>query len=171
MKPGANSACLIEGKQKGTAVASKLVRIAKADLEANPGAEWNGFVDLLAVNDYEDLAPRQRAAHLVFWYESEVQNGGHLQFFSNPSGERADETVSALAGIGAPAHAEVLRRALARWRARPRLPRAEADDYAAVALEGEFDELDRAFHNCGITLVEVLQRHLAEHWSDFILRE
>jgi hypothetical protein len=25
--------------------------------------------------------PEQRPAHLVFWYESEVENGGHFQYF------------------------------------------------------------------------------------------
>ena len=32
---------------------------------------------------YEDLAEVQRKAHLVFWYDLQVNNGGHLQYFEN----------------------------------------------------------------------------------------
>jgi hypothetical protein len=150
---------------------SNVVRISKADLTANPRADWNAFIDLLAMKDYRELDPRQRAAHLVFWYESEVQNGGHFQYFANQSGERADETVSALEAIGAPAHADVLRRALARWQAYERLPPADSEEFVASALESEFADLDRAFHSCATTLVTVLERHLAQFEADYIVRE
>ena len=46
-----------------------------------PHLIWNAFIDLIAIEDYGDLSPIQRKAHLVFWYESEVQNGGHGQYF------------------------------------------------------------------------------------------
>jgi len=123
------------------------------------------------MRDYRELAPRQRAAHLVFWYESEMQNGGHLQFFTNQSGARAEETVSALEAIGAPAHAVVLTRALARWQACEHLPPADSEEFVARALEPEFVELDSAFHNCEMTLITVLQRHLAQFEAEYIVRE
>jgi hypothetical protein len=150
---------------------SNVVRVSKADLAANPRADWNAFIHLLAMKDYRELAPRQRDAHLVFWYESEVQNGGHLQFFTNRSGEHADETVSALEAIGAPAHADVLRRTLARWQACEHLPPADSEEFVARALESEFADFDSAFHSCETTLVMVLQRHLAQFEVDYIVRE
>ena len=48
-----------------------------------------------------DLTPEQRRAHLVFWYESEMQNGGHLQYFENRGAEHLEETVYALGLLGA----------------------------------------------------------------------
>jgi len=44
---------------------------------------WNAFVDVLAMEEYADLDPVQRIPHLCFWYDSELQNGGHFQYFEN----------------------------------------------------------------------------------------
>jgi hypothetical protein len=62
------------------AMADNRILVTKAALRENDHADWNAFIQLLALTDYDELAPQQRAAHLVFWYESEVQNGGHLQY-------------------------------------------------------------------------------------------
>jgi hypothetical protein len=149
---------------------SKRAVVTKAALSQNSHADWNAFVDLLATA-YDDLAPGQRQAHLVFWYESEVQNGGHLQFFLNQSHDRAKETVLALDALGAPEHAQVLEQAVARWSGAARLPPADAMEYSAVASEMEFEDLDRAFHDCRVPLVETLRRHFMEHEGDYIIRE
>jgi len=58
-------------------------RVDAAAAAREPHMVWNAFVDLIATEDYADLSPLQRKAHLVFWYESEVQNGGHGQYFEN----------------------------------------------------------------------------------------
>lgn len=122
------------------------------------------------MTDYDDLVPSQRPAHLVFWYESEMQNGGHLQYFTNRS-EGGEETIRSLGVLGADAQAQVLEKALARWRSAARLPPADAQEYVAIALENELEDLDRAFHECPIQLLDVLKRHFAEHEADFIVRE
>ena len=145
--------------------------VTKAALAENSGADWNAFIQLLAVTDYDDLAPSQRPAHLVFWYEFEVQNGGHLQYFTNRGDERGEETVQSLGVLGADAQGQVLEKALARWRSAVRLPPVDAQEYAAIALEIELEDLDRAFHDCPTQLLDVLIRHFAEHEADFIVRE
>jgi hypothetical protein len=45
---------------------------------------------------------------------------------------------------------------------------ADALEYATMACEGEFDELDRAFHACRDFLHDVLTRHLEKHEDEFI---
>jgi hypothetical protein len=45
------------------------------------------------------LSAEQRPAHLVFWYESEVQNGGHFQYFENRGTEHLAATIEALGFI------------------------------------------------------------------------
>src|SRR4029077_4635801 len=42
------------------------------------------------------LAKPEFNAHLYLWYSGEVGNGGHSQFFLNPIGAHADETLSPL---------------------------------------------------------------------------
>ena len=60
----------------------------------------------------------QAVAHFAFWYESEVQNGGHLQYFENMFNRyKAKEdivvsaTLEALKVIGAKKQAKILSQA------------------------------------------------------------
>jgi hypothetical protein len=145
--------------------------VTKKALEENRYADWNAFVDLLAMTDYDALMPSQRPAHLVFWYESEVQNGGHLQYFHNRGHERGEETIRALDTLGADTQAGILKQALAKWKSTARRPPADVQEYSAIALQGEFDDLDDAFYGCPVQLTELLERHFAEHEADFIVRE
>ena len=55
----------------------------REDTQRDPNLIWNQFTDFLAMSDIDHLDSAQRPAYLVFWYDSEVQNGGHLQFFLN----------------------------------------------------------------------------------------
>ena len=93
------------------------------------------------MEDYEDLTPEQRRAHLVFWYESEVQNGGHLQYFENSGAEHLEETVYALGLLGAEGQQEV---------------------------ESDFTMFDSRFHACSPTLQEYLEAYLARNQSSFV---
>lgn len=144
--------------------------VTKADLEANPGAIWNAFIELIASTPYDDLTPSQQPAALVLSYDMEVQNGGHLQYFTNFGTDLCCMTIHALTGIGASAQAALLERALSRWNSAARLRPTDALKYSAVALEAEFDDLDLALHECPISLVDLLQRYLDDHETDFIVR-
>lgn len=42
--------------------------LTKEEVEAEPFQVWNAFVDLLSMEDFSDLSPEQRPAHLAFWY-------------------------------------------------------------------------------------------------------
>jgi len=142
--------------------------LTKHEVEAEPWSIWNAYVNLLAMEDYHDLSSEQRPAHLVFWYEHEVQNGGHFQFFENHGTERLGETIEALGSLGAAGQQQVLREAGELWLSRPR-PRIEtAQEFCEAALEGEFDALDSRFHSCTPTLVECLEMYLSHHQSSFI---
>jgi hypothetical protein len=74
----------------------------------------------------------------------------------------ARKTIQSLHALGAHDHAHVLERALARWRSAARPIPADADEYVAIALEGEFDELDQTFQACPTQLIDALKRHFVE---------
>ena len=149
---------------------SKRAVVTKADLKTNRHAVWNAFIDLIATSFEHELTPLQRSAQLVFRYESEVLNGGHLQFFVNSTGEDADETIAALDALGASAQARVLEQAVARWNSVPRPP-ADLRDYSAMERKHEFRCHDRAFSDCPSPLTEALERHFAEHEAEYIIRK
>jgi hypothetical protein len=147
----------------------KRQRITKREVDGSPYLVWNAFGDLLAVEIYEELAPEQRPAHLVFWYESEVQNGGHLQYFENRGTKSLNETIQALGVSGATCHQKILREAVDLFLGRERLRIQTREGYSAVALEGEFAELHLPFGDCSPSLIECLQAHLAVHQSSFFV--
>lgn len=89
-------------------------RLKAADASNRPEIVWNAFVDILSVEDYDDLSPTQRVPHLVLTYDSEVQNGGHAQYFDNQGHSTAAETITALRTMGLECLAAVLTAALDR---------------------------------------------------------
>jgi len=143
-------------------------KVARRQLRDEPYLVWNAFVDLVA-EDYRDFSENQRAAHLVFWYEAEVQNGGHLQYFENRGTEQVGETISALKRLGATCQADVLYRAVAQLRGGPRKRIASVQEYADTALKGEFDAFDKEFGECDPQLDKILEKFLAQHQAEFVM--
>ena len=137
--------------------------VARVRVQQEPYLLWNAFVDLLAKEDYADLSPLQRRAHLVFWYESEVQNGGHGQYFENRGVERVEETIDALKDLGLTCQAGVLSGAAAALSQTPR-----DTDWAEVLDESFVDDLDRAFYACTPSVIEALQEHLARYSTEYV---
>jgi Domain of unknown function (DUF4375) len=145
--------------------------LPKREAEQNPQSVWNAFIDLLANENYGDLAEVQRAAHLVFWYESEVQNGGHLQYFENRGTNLLAETIEALHVLGAQCQGRILRDASKLLKSGEAKRIQTTEEYRETALEGEFDELDSRFHECPQDLTEHLQKYLTLHQSLFVTTE
>ncbi|MCL5279625.1 MAG: DMP19 family protein [Planctomycetes bacterium] len=142
--------------------------LTKHAVETEPWSVWNAYVNLLAMEDYRDLSPEQRPAHLVFWYEHEVQNGGHFQYFENLGTEHLAETISALELLRATGQQQILREASELWlsRSRPRIQTVE--EFCAAELEREFNTLDSRFHLCTPALVDCLETYLNDHQSSFV---
>jgi hypothetical protein len=125
--------------------------VSRRAAEAEPHLVWNAFIDLIAVEEYERLSQLQRMAHLVFWYDSEVQNGGHGQYFENRGTQRLGETVQALQALGLTCQADILEKAATARSSAPAL---------AVA--------DEAYHACQPSTIEALEKHLEDHRADYI---
>ena len=142
--------------------------LTQQEIKTAPHLVWNAFVDLLAFTDHECLAPEQRPAHWVFWYESEVQNGGHFQYFENRGTVHLGVTLEALELLGATCQQRVLQAAGALWLSDPRPPVETVDEFCEQALEGEFDSYDARFHDCSPSLLECLETHLQHHRDLFV---
>jgi hypothetical protein len=156
------SSCLATDTER---MRRKIDRVAAA---TEPYLVWNAFIDLCAMEEYGELSATQRLGHLAFWYDSEVQNGGHLQYFLNRGTGLLEETITALGALGLGCHADVLRRAAAAWDASERQQPESAEEYSVQALEGEFDEFDGAFDECFPTIHEGLERHLEAHRDEYV---
>jgi hypothetical protein len=128
---------------------------------------WNEFVQII-ISDYDDLAPAQRPAHLVFRYENEVQNGGHLQFFENGGTERLKETIAALGILRAHCQKTVLGEAGQLYLGRARSHPQSVEEFVATALEGDFSKFDSRFHECSTSLQTLLEQYLDRNLDSFV---
>lgn len=134
--------------------------VTEAEVRSSPHAVWNAFIDLLAVEDSANLDVKQRQAQLVFWYDSEVQNGGHFQFFENRGTDAVPETIDALKALGAEQHANVLSQAHSLASKRQWGTISSAEEFVEEALESGLADFDSAYHACKPTVDEILESHL-----------
>jgi Domain of unknown function (DUF4375) len=128
-------------------------RLSRAAIVETPYIRWNAFIDIISAGPDAFEPGMRRHAALAFLYESEVQNGGHDQYFSNSGGTYAQDTIVALKELGGICHSKVLADALA------------VSDYGHSEVP---DKRDAAFHRCNPDLCGVLQRHLDTHESLYI---
>ena len=142
-------------------------KVSKEDVNKTAQLTWNAFVELLIGTTYDQLEPVQQLAYLVFWYDTEVKNGGHLQYFQHRGTAQLDETLLALERIGAAAQRVVLIKA-----AQSRLvDHAKAISRADVATQNgavDLDSLDSEFHACQPELPLLLEAYLQQNFEAFI---
>jgi hypothetical protein len=145
--------------------------ITKAEVQRDPYAVWNAFVGLLALSSYQELDDVQGPAHLAFWYESEVQNGGHLQSFENRPSELTEPTLAALRILQADRYVPILSEAIRRWRSRPREKFETAEAFVSAGIDGEFDDLDKAYYSSEATMIKLLENYLYARQNAFLIIE
>ena len=142
--------------------------LKKLEVDAEPYLVWNAFVDILAMGDEADLSPEQRPAQFVFWYESEVQNGGHFQFFENWGAKHLAVTIDALGLLGAICQQQILREAGDVWLSRSRPRVLSVKEFCDTALDSEFEAYDSQFYSCSPSLQQILEAYLESHQSLFV---
>jgi hypothetical protein len=143
-------------------------QIKSCDLEREPYLVWNAFVNVAAMEEYAQLDETQRIAHLCFWYDSEVQNGGHLQYFGNRGVGLLNETLAALRVLGASEQREVLQAASRVFLSRDRTRIQTVEKYVETALEDEFGKFDSVYYACTPTVTRLLQDLLGRNQESFV---
>lgn len=114
----------------------------------------------------------QTAVIAAFWAETEVSNGGFLQFFSNPSGVLAPELIQGLGLIDAADYIPVVRGALGvvKWHDLDDRP---SESVLRTIVEDEsnrdMDRWDEAFHelNRRRPLISLAAAYVRSHPDDF----
>lgn len=125
----------------------------------------------LILTDFERLNPAQRVFQAVWSLESEVNNGGFGQLFSNSSGQIAPHMPSALREIGAEAMAKIVDAAIAAIGRDTPWGDDEARRERMVALQdavaARLEELDGDFLQYPDDLTSLLYQFVSLHRSDF----
>ena len=128
---------------------------------------WNALVHI-AFLPYEQLDNLQRIPHHALWYESEVNNGGHLQYFENHGTDRVPEAIESLKSLGALSQAAVLTDALTLRMSVKRKRILSLTQFLSAAKRDEYGELDSAFYQCEPGICELLQWFLDRNEASFI---
>ncbi len=143
-------------------------KVNRNEYEAESYLAWNAFVDLLAIEDFDDLTEIQRNAFLLFWYDSEVHNGGHFQYFVNSAGNRAKDTILALSTLNMHCLSKVLQQAYDYVSLNPIDEIDSADDFVIQASDVNFRKFDESFYRCGKIPMDYLESYLEKHFEHFI---
>jgi Domain of unknown function (DUF4375) len=92
--------------------------------------------------------PGQKAIFSSWWYRSEVNNGGHHQFFSNSTGILWKEALEGLRRLEAGGHAQVLQSAVSTFpESRPSTDREERNAQLERVDSQVLDGLDEEFYS------------------------
>ena len=100
---------------------------------------WNRFIEEICDRDAETLSPIQKKAVLCFWYDSEMQNGGHSGYLENYPETNPDELEEALSTVANKDIADNYHRAIT----------DDIDDY--------FEETDNAYYDFEPSLCNCLE--------------
>ncbi len=143
-------------------------KVSRKAFEEFDGVRWNAMNDMMSLSDIRDLTPIQRAAHLAYWYMSEVYNGGHEQFISNHADLDHFEVVRALETIGAVEQAGILRDFLSAVTASPSGAQRTVLDYLEHGPGIDSSRHDAVFGSCKRSVETCLEDYLDKHESEFI---
>ncbi len=143
--------------------------ISKSSPDTRPFSAWNAMVNICALEPLEDCTPAQRQAALVFWYDAEVGNGGHFQYFVNSAGAHRDEAIGALQHLGAHKAAEILRRAIDLIGGVPPEFPESAEEFITEAQDSGLSSLDIEFNErAAPEISDALERYLQANEHEFV---
>lgn len=114
--------------------------------------QWNRFITEICMRDCASLNERQRDAVICFWYDAEMQNGGHSAYFESERCAAPAETESAIRRIGGDAIADNFRKA------------------AEAGASDDWQETDNAYYAFLPSLCDLLMDDVALH-ADEILNQ
>jgi hypothetical protein len=144
-------------------------QVRRSDSDTHDALTWNAMVDLCAMEPLETCSPIQRKAALLFWYQSEVNNGGHFQYFMNRSDYPHREVLALLRELGASRSAAALKGALGRVESILPMIALDYESYVEREHQVDLNSFDMEWGICGNKEVHAcLSALLKEHEGEFV---
>lgn len=117
---------------------------------------WNRFINDVCGRELEELSEVQRAAVLCFWYDAEMQSGGHSGYFDCYPEIKSEELIASINRVAYKEIADNYQRAL------DEKARDDGD-------EDGYETVDNAYYDFEPSLFDCL-RQFTEKYKDEILR-
>lgn len=87
-------------------------KVTKEQVESDPYFYWNQFIDLMVSEEFSNLTEYQKDMFIVFTFDSEVQNGGIVQYFTNQGAEHFERLLEILDRLEAYEQSKILKKIL-----------------------------------------------------------
>jgi hypothetical protein len=153
----------------------KPIELSKTEVERRPYLIWNALIQLLVESKLEELNDIQIVPLFAFWYDSEVQNGGHLRYFENKGklfrnneNVLVNSTLKALNILGATQQADIYSTASIKYFSQIRKHPQNVEEFCKLELEDEFGEYDRRYYDCVPDMNNLLELYLQGHLTEFV---
>lgn len=122
--------------------------------------------------DLKSFTEAQRRFLALFWYDSEVCNGGHDQFFSNSTGIVWKDAIECMQMIGASEYADNFQKAVDMFGGKVPFDRAERNAMLDILCEDEnfddFHEID-SFYYKEENINQLMNEYAKNHASEFVV--
>ncbi len=142
-----------------------MIEISRKAVSEDPGQYWNAFNEVLAMSDTSQLTGLLRQCHLIYWYASEVWNGGHGQYFCNKDYFDHKEVLDALKELGAQEHAKVLEEALDSIED---ITNYDLPETKSVEIDCLLDRLDNNLYSVSPELFDFLEAIQKKHEKELV---
>ena len=143
-------------------------KLSKKLLEKENYQRWNLFIDILAMEREEDLTNIQKNAKRAFLYDSEIQNGGHLQYFENTFLDDYSEIINSIEIFGAINHAKLLKKAVEIYFNKKRTKIENVENFIAEYQNEEYQNLDNEYYAIEPDMNYYLNKYLEKYQDEFI---
>ncbi|WP_432664409.1 DMP19 family protein [Wukongibacter baidiensis] len=121
---------------------------------------------------FRDLQPftdSQRYVFAIIWYLSEVNNGGHDQFYFNSTGIVWEDAMKGFEVIGLKKNYEIIKESTMRLGGYPSKDRIERNNQLEK-LEPEFDDLDDRLYKLEKDIDEELLEYIKNNREEFYFK-
>lgn len=116
----------------------------------------------------------QRKILALFWYDSEVCNGGHDQFFFNSTGIVWKDALECMRMIGAGNYARNFQKAVDLFGGRIPFDRSERIEALEKLREEEgfddFEQIDSFYYDDGEDIEQLMNEYVKSHAADFVVK-
>jgi len=114
----------------------------------------------------EPFTSPQRYVFAICWYMTEVNNGGHDQFYYNSTGLTWEDAMNGFQEIGAHENYAIIRASADAMGGNPSKDRDERQD-EMERYEPDFSELDKRYYASEGSLVEKLNAYIKQNVESF----
>jgi len=112
----------------------------------------------------------QLAVYACTWYLSEVNNGGHDQFFSNSTGMVWDDALAGFQLLAATQHRQILAKAIAVFPdSKPAMDRQKRSNQMENADSSLFDKLDNRLYDLEEDFDALATKYILDHPDEFFV--